>query len=670
MANKLYEESHVQDIANAIREQNGTTETYNVSEMGNAIRSITTGIEPVEHSWNQIPTLVKNYLDNVTYDPSDYTVSSIADYAPATADVNNTYPIGKSIESVAGILDRNGYEVSVSDGNTIVYNDIPNQYTEYTVRNNGVISKTGTLRPTGFLRQIKCATTNVRDLGGWSCDGGTVKYGKLFRGGEFKQADLDIFLNQLKIKHELNLRGLSESNEEITILRNYVRFTCPDAYVWYTIGDTYKNTWKEILGCVFDAAINNEPVFFHCSAGADRTGTVACIIEAILGVSQSDIDKDYELTCFKTGTATDNSSRRRNETEWSGLITQINNLSVGNSFRDKVLNWVASLGFTVEEINSFRNAMIDGTPDTITLDIDSYTVTNTLTNVTSDNETETIAQYQPYEANITVPDGYVINDVTITMGGTDVTSSVFKGTKTFFKYNVTNNISNCTTNNTKHKVISGEGYGAKITAQSGYTLEGATVSITMGGIDVSNYYSDGVIAIPNVTGDLVINIQAVQASQYVNKMVVQESNLNKRISGTAIEGTTSNGAGSFICDPIAVDITTECPVIFKNFGSTMGATANSNAAYSNSKVALLNSSKNCLAVWYIAVSNTSNAWYCPVNGDDCVGDLSTILDNSPSAGTIPSASDVKYVIFAPCINDQLEDITMDDLTSLEIQMLE
>ena len=33
---------------------------------------------------------------------------------------------------------------------------------------------------------------NVRDLGGWSCDGGTVKYGKLFRGSELKSASEQI----------------------------------------------------------------------------------------------------------------------------------------------------------------------------------------------------------------------------------------------------------------------------------------------------------------------------------------------------------------------------------------------------------------------------------------------------------------------------------------------
>lgn len=42
-------------------------------------------------------------------------------------------------------------------------------------------------------------------------------------------------------------------------------------------------------------------------------------------------------------------------------------------------------------------------------------------------------------------------------------------------------------------------------------LDGATASITMGGKDVSIYYSGGKIAIPRVTGNLVITISAVES---------------------------------------------------------------------------------------------------------------------------------------------------------------
>lgn len=57
MAKKLYEEASVQDIAVAIREKTGGTETYKVAQMGNAVRGITTG-DQIAHA--DIPAYVKD----------------------------------------------------------------------------------------------------------------------------------------------------------------------------------------------------------------------------------------------------------------------------------------------------------------------------------------------------------------------------------------------------------------------------------------------------------------------------------------------------------------------------------------------------------------------------------------------------------------------------------
>lgn len=41
MSKKLYEESHIQNIADSIRGKNGSSDTYKVSEMANAIDNST-----------------------------------------------------------------------------------------------------------------------------------------------------------------------------------------------------------------------------------------------------------------------------------------------------------------------------------------------------------------------------------------------------------------------------------------------------------------------------------------------------------------------------------------------------------------------------------------------------------------------------------------------------
>lgn len=197
--------------------------------------------------------------------------------------------------------------------------------------------------------------------------------------------------------------------------------------------------------------------------GADRTGTVCAIIEALLGVAQSDIDKDYELTSFK------GEMRRRSDAAYAGLVRYMQTMA-GTTLRDKVVNWAARIGITAAEINAFRAAMIDGTPETVTPDIATFAVTNTLSGAATDNTAAEATQYQPYTAQITAGDGKVIGDVRITMGGTDITADVWRGEETNLYRRVTLKLSGCSCDNTLQRVIDGQSYGATLTPDADYTL--------------------------------------------------------------------------------------------------------------------------------------------------------------------------------------------------------
>lgn len=71
MANKLYNEESIRDIAVAIREKNGTQNTYNVGEMGDAVRAITTG------DCGITPTGTINITTNGTHDVTQYASASV-----------------------------------------------------------------------------------------------------------------------------------------------------------------------------------------------------------------------------------------------------------------------------------------------------------------------------------------------------------------------------------------------------------------------------------------------------------------------------------------------------------------------------------------------------------------------------------------------------------------
>lgn len=272
-------------------------------------------------------------------------------------------------------------------------------------------------------------------------------------------------------------------------------------------------------------------------------------------MSQSDIDKDYELTTFYSGSDTNENARRRNEAEWSGLISALNAKS-GSTFRDKCVTFAAELGFTAEEINAYRKAMIDGTPSTVTPSVSTFTVTNAIEGAASDNSAAEATQYQPYEAVISAQSGKAINSVSVKMGGVDITADVWRGDETELYRKVKFNLVNCFTDNVQLRVIDGQSFGANISPDAGYELDGATVSITMGGTDVSIYYSGGKIAIPRVTGNLVITISAVESGIVASNILTDSFKVdgvsysavgyenNKRLSTSS--GVVKDNTGSCV----------------------------------------------------------------------------------------------------------------------------
>jgi hypothetical protein len=527
MAKKLYEESLIQDIANAIREKNGETTTYKIGEMGAAIKALSGETET--YTFSQERTEVSKFLREVTYNPADYTISSIPNYVTTTS---SNHPEGVSIQiKKAGSLvitdgnTNNTITKAVQAGAIKIYNLTPNIIsTFFVIDSNNKIIQQGTIKPTGTCRMIYMTNVdNVRDIGGWSCDGGTIKYGKLFRGGDvygvLTEDGATQALDMLGIEKEIDLRfdsdlnGRTESGFGNSVDMLHVDMTWNDLNYQKNSGNI-----KKIFDQLFDYVIAGHPTYFHCSAGADRTGVVALLCEAVLGMSQSDMDKEYELTCFYSGVENDSQARRRNEAIWTREINIINSYS-GATFRDKAVNYMVSCGITIEKINAFRAAMINGTPDILTADINTYTVTKTLTNITTDNNATSAKQYQPYIAKILPDDGKIIENVKVTMGGTDITSAVFDGNVTVLRRVITKNLTQCTSSNTRTYAISGQSYVTNLTANEGYDID--SVSITMGGVDVSTFYKDGIVSIPEVTGDIVITATAItQGPAYTNQIPI------------------------------------------------------------------------------------------------------------------------------------------------------
>lgn len=77
-------------------------------------------------------------------------------------------------------------------------------------------------------------------------------------------------------------------------------------------------------------------------------------------------------------------------------------------------------------------------------------------------------------------------------------------------YTIVSALLHATSNNASASVESGASYTATITADDGYTLDGATVSVSMGGVDITaTAYANGVVTIGSVTGNVIITVNAV-----------------------------------------------------------------------------------------------------------------------------------------------------------------
>lgn len=77
-------------------------------------------------------------------------------------------------------------------------------------------------------------------------------------------------------------------------------------------------------------------------------------------------------------------------------------------------------------------------------------------------------------------------------------------------YTIVSALLHATSNNAAASVEEGASYTATITAEDGYTLDGGTVSVTMGGVDITpTAYANGVVHIASVTGNVIITVSAV-----------------------------------------------------------------------------------------------------------------------------------------------------------------
>lgn len=206
-----------------------------------------------------------------------------------------------------------GAQIAYAEANDgVIHNMIPGQTYKWEKSDDSTVYgyvTAGSVKGRRFIDagQIR----NVRDLGGLPVtytDGNnqtvsaTLEYGRLFRGeriwGETANATK---LTNLGIDKEYDLGSPATDYPNDKKLSQYENYPIVHYRFNYNTGDednassNYMKAWNAVTAIMSDV-VAGKNIYFHCRVGADRTGTIAYLLEGLLGVSDEDRYEEYELT--------------------------------------------------------------------------------------------------------------------------------------------------------------------------------------------------------------------------------------------------------------------------------------------------------------------------------------------------------------------------------------
>ena len=228
---------------------------------------------------------------------------------------------------------------------------------------------------------------NVRDLGGLSVsytDGnnntvnGTLKYGKLIRGARLNTDGSDITkLINLGIEKEYDLAGAGELSPPDVKFGAAISNTDPQEYypgvyvndttIHYNFnyGTSNYATTRGVVTDVMNEIINGNDIYFHCRVGADRTGTLAYLLEGLLGVPDEERYEDYEMTSLVGLNDRTRYYNQKSDTNYYKFLYMMGYTLTTQDIYDWYMAGSSDTTQShpdADRIQAFRTAMVDVTP--------------------------------------------------------------------------------------------------------------------------------------------------------------------------------------------------------------------------------------------------------------------------------------------------------------------
>ena len=208
--------------------------------------------------------------------------------------------------------------------------------------------------------------SNTRDIGGIVVRSGQrIKQGMIYRGGRLEgitDEGKKVMLDYLGIKTDLDLRTPGEGGAgSISPLGNDVNYVIIDGRYYLSSKGINTDEGKKIFAQEIRLFANpdNYPIYIHCSLGRDRTGTLAFVIEALLGATKNDLIMDYELSVFSVTGTQDNANPTATKNNILATYNYINQNYEGEYFADKTENYLLDIGITADEIQTIKDLLLE-----------------------------------------------------------------------------------------------------------------------------------------------------------------------------------------------------------------------------------------------------------------------------------------------------------------------
>lgn len=462
MSKKLYEESSIRDIANAIREKNGTTTKYKVAEMGAAVTALPNE-DTITHA--DIPSYVKAEALAVA-EKVKAVMKADSIVFLAISDLHHTGPQADNWQTNINAGNLHACQALKVLSYSLPQIDFACMLGDVTFGN----AKTTTQLMQQQFNQIngwlgeawknipQLRTVGNHDTGEYSTLVGAQflknniwKYneGAVYGSEEYGYCYRDFAEKKLRVICLNTCEGETVSGE------NAAYCCSPEQLLWFA-------QTLYAVGSKADAAQWGIIVLGHYPldlGGAYPTGNIVKAYVAGESTVQNGVTVNFNghnsakfianvhghNHCFQFGKlhsvangqgtefdawrmCTPNACFYRNN---SGVVT-MNGISFGDPApHDKTAGTGKDTAFNVNVINPSEQVLYSfcygaGIDRTIGYAATVYhSITNTLTNVTTSNDAVAAEDGTAYSATITAADGYTMSSVTVAMGGTDITSTAY-----------------------------------------------------------------------------------------------------------------------------------------------------------------------------------------------------------------------------------------------------